>query len=83
MKKKTDLKTQALRFITKFETKHQYPPTGDEIAAGLHISRSYAYVILDRLEAEKLIVRPRISGQTVGRGLRLTSAAMRALQESM
>ena len=85
MTRKINLKKQALRYIVAFEKKHHYPPTGDEVATALHVSRSYGYVLLDRLEQEGLITRPKHTGSqaTVGRALRLTSAAMKALQEDM
>lgn len=71
-----------IQYIVVFEDDNGYPPSGEDIAEGCGIARTYAYDLLARMEDEGLIERPRINGRPVGRNIRLTKAAMKALTES-
>lgn len=74
---------KALTFIRHYENDHGIPPSGEELAEALNLSRSWAYEILERLEREELITRPRHRGRRVGRQIRLTEAAMKHLEEPL
>ena len=76
---------RALEFIDAYTTGHGYPPSGREVAAALGCGRSRAFDILEKMEREGLITRPRYnSAQQVplGRTMRLTDAAMVILEET-
>lgn len=72
-----------LLFIREYTGEHGYAPSGDDIAERYGVHRSYAYKLLDRMEKEGLIERPRIGLRPMGRNIRLTKAAMKALREKM
>jgi DNA-binding MarR family transcriptional regulator len=72
-----------INYIIEFESAHGVPPSGEDIATGCGIARTYAYDLLRRMEEEGLIERARIDGRAVGRNLRLTKAAMKAMKETM
>ena len=74
---------QVSRFVKDFTSEHGYPPSGDEIAEGIDVGRTYVYLLLDRMESEGLIERPRMQGRALGRNLRLTRAAMKLAREEM
>jgi DNA-binding MarR family transcriptional regulator len=78
-----DRSRQVARYVKQFADRNGYPPSGDEIAAGLDVGRTYVYLLLDRMEKEGLIERPRMQGRAVGRNLRLTRAAMKLAKEQM
>lgn len=72
-----------LGYIVAFEHDHGFPPSGEDIAQGCGIGRTYAYDLLRKMEEQGLIERPRVDGRALGRSLRLTKAAMKALNEEM
>jgi DNA-binding MarR family transcriptional regulator len=82
MRRYTKRSAQVLRFIDGYEERNGFAPTGDEIAAKIKVSRARAYQIIDQMETEGLIVRPRIGGKVVGRGLRLSEAALKLIEEN-
>jgi DNA-binding MarR family transcriptional regulator len=76
----------ALEFIDAYTTGHGFPPSGREVANALGCGRSRAFDILEKMEREGLIVRPRYNADhqaPVGRTMRLTYAGMKLLQESV
>lgn len=76
--------TAVIQFIREFEQTNGYPPSGEEVAAGCGIARTYAYDLLTRMEEEGLIEgRRRTDGRTLPRHIRLTKAAMVTLREEM
>ena len=76
-------RSDVIRFIRQFQDDNGYPPSGEEIATGCGIARTYAYDILRRMEEEGLIERPRIDGRIRARNLRLTKAAMKAVETNL
>lgn len=70
-------------YIVQFEKANGYPPSGEDIAGGCDIARTYAYDLLRKMEEEGLIVRGRRDGRPVGRNIRLTKAAMKLAKETM
>jgi DNA-binding MarR family transcriptional regulator len=77
---------RALEFIDAYITGHGYPPSGREVAAALGCGRSRTFDILEKMEREGLITRPRYNSAqriSVGRTMRLTEAAMVMLKEEM
>lgn len=77
---------KALAMIQAYQSKHGTSPTGTELAKHLKVSRATAYNILNRMEREGLIERPHNMGAvrwSTHRSIRLTSAAMKALTETM
>ena len=75
--------TDVIAYILGYEDTHGIPPAGEDIARGCGISHAYTYDLLRKMEEQGLIERPRINGRIVGRNLRLTKAAMKAIEEGM
>lgn len=77
---------KALAMIKAYQGKYGIAPSGVELAKHLKVSKSSAYGLLKRMEQEGLIERPRHMGGSkwpTHRSIRLTSAAMKAIEEPM
>ena len=75
---------RALEYIDAYITGHGYAPSGREVATALGCGRSRTFDILEKMEREGLITRPRYSSDRtpVGRQMKLTEAAMVMLNET-